>query len=439
MSNQETRKTAGEIYIAVCKNRQNAFFRPKVDDVLALIKAIQRELLLSFESSFLNACYSVWARYAGQVNIRDCTYSPRIFRVTKTNEPYALTSNDAYFVIKMLADDVANEDIRGIAEAWLNLHAGKKYDYPNPMDHTIDNFLKCIDENLIRVFRDVLRKHSELEYAFSREPNAKRLIEAAKTEAGSIIEQARNQERKILAEARRLEQEGSRLRKEGELAAGVFYARAEKAELMRKEEAKDLLEQSRRDAQQIIDTAKKDAEKQLADSRGKADALLEKARAKANDMTQNALEEKRMAQNAGLKEKFDLVLSRFSETQEAMRSLEAQLDQVQLLDIFDTFYSLYDIIGLNIKSLASLPEEYSYIVENMSVFQEIIQEGLAKFGIRTIITESGSPFVGKFHEVEGKMMFDPARAKIKHSLRPGFVNSATDNVLKKEQVEIICI
>ena len=35
-------------------------------------------------------------------------------------------------------------------------------------------------------------------------------------------------------------------------------------------------------------------------------------------------------------------------------------------------------------------------------------------------------------------MFDPAKALIKCSLRPGFMNTATGNTLQREQVEIIC-
>jgi vacuolar-type H+-ATPase subunit H len=337
-----------------------------------------------------------------------------------TEAPYELSSYDAYITFKLLADAVVDENIYDTTNKWLTLYLGKRYDYPNPRDCCLDALLKCIDEELVQQHRRLLQRYSKLEDALENEPTAIGMVHAAQLQAEAIICQAEKRRDEIIAQANVLKQEGDRLRREAEQAARKMYDAAEGAERQRTQQAQE------------------QADGIIADCKRQAEELLARTKTHAQEIKQNALDEKYTICNESLKTGMDLVVQQFIQTQEAMRDLEAQFAQSQLLRIFDTFYSLNELIDMNKKSLQTLPNEYSYICENMDTFLEVIQEGLTDFGIQTVISKPHCPFNGKLHGVQGSAMFDPSTAMIKCSLRPGFINRATGNVLQKELVELVC-
>ncbi len=458
MFDNDIKKSSGELYVALCKSKRNPIFRPKADDVCTLIETIQKELFFGFESEFLDACYAIWLQSTQDMSIADCSYNPRTFRLTCSNAPYALSSYDAYIVFKQLADAVTGEDYHATAEKWLSSYLGKKLVHPNPEDHQLDALLEQIDEGLLRMHQGVARQQAALDEAIRKEDSARKLVQAATAQATEIVEQARNQSATILANSKLLEQQGVRLRQEGEMASRKMYAVAEEVHRQRTQQAQELLDNARNQAGQIMGQAQEDANQLLQDARNqahtvildghqqaaetvalsksKAEEITAKAKARANEITQQALDDKYAAQHDDLKDGMDMVVRQFTQVQEAMRALEGQFAQQQLMKIFNTYYSLYDLIDLNRRSLQTLPEEYIYICENMDTFLEIIQEGLADFGVQTFVTAPQSPFSGKLHEVQNSKMFDPATAVVKTSLRPGFLNTATGNVLQKEYIEI---
>lgn len=430
-------KSSKDLYFALCKSMQSIFPTIRAEDAVSLIATTQQELFFGFGSELLDACYSVWIRYAKKVGIQDCTYLPRTFRLVYTEAPYELSGYDAYMIFKLLADALAGEKIDDAASKWLTRYLGKRYNYASPRDNCLDAQLKRIDDELVRQHQRILLQYSKLTNTLESDPTTLGMVHAAQLQADCIIKEAEARRDVIIAQANDLVQQGNRLRSEGEQAARKMYATAETAERQRTEQAQELLEQARADAQRIADEAGKKASESLKTAQHQADGILERARVQAQEIKQNAWNDKYTARNESLKSGIDLVIQQFIQTQEAMRTLEAQFDQSQLLKIFDTFYSLYELIDMNKQSLRSLPAEYSYICENMDTFLEVIQEGLADFGIQTIISEPHSPFNGKLHVVQGNTMFDPSTAIIKCSLRPGFVNRATGNVLQKELVELV--
>ena len=438
MSNKEKNRTSGEIYLEICKCRRKFQGKVKVEDLKALLETIQLELLGTSQSPFLNACYSVWLNYVKRLKVQDGMYTPHAFRLSISSEPYALYSNDAFHVFKLLADDLSNENIGAALDKWAGKYAGGRFDYPNPAAYIIDTLIRRIDEGLIKTYQAMVQQQRALHEMIQNDPNANVVIEAAQLKAKQILALAEEQREKSEARTKQLEQEAARLRKEGELAASALYVQAEKAEQLRKQEGEQLLAQAQEDAKRLCENAKHQAEWIVAAAEKKGEAVVARAKARANEITQKAKEEQYLAQNAGLKDGIELVLRQFAQTQEEMRALEERFDQVQLMKVFNTFYSLYELIDLNKKSLQTLPKEYSYICDNMDIFQEVIQDGLADFGIKTFISESDTPFDGKLHEVQGDAVFDPAKALVKCSLRPGFMNTATENMLRREQVEIIC-
>ena len=448
MFDNQATTSSKDIYFSLCKSKQSLFPANRAEDVVSMITTAQRELFFDFGSELLDACYSVWSRYAKKVGIRDCTYLPRTFRLVYTEAPYELSGYDAFMMFKLLADALADEKIDDAANKWLAWHLGRKYNYSNPRDNCLDAQLKRIDDELTQQHRRILQQYRDIADVLKNDPTSLGVIQAARLQANGIIEQTYAQSATIIAQAKALEQQGLKLRNEGEKAARKMYDAAEAAERLRTEQAQELLNKAREDAQIIkqdadekasecLKSAQKQADGILEDCKRQTEELLARARAKAQEIKQNALDEKHKACNESLKTGMDLVVQQFIQTQDAMRNLEAQFAQSQLLKIFDTFYSLYDLIDVNRQSLQELPDEYSYICENMDTFLEVIQEGLADFGIQTIISAPNCPFNGKLHTVQGSTMFDPATAILKRSVRPGFVNQATGNVLQKELVELI--
>lgn len=448
MFDSQSMKSSKDIYFALCKSKQSLFPVIRAEDAVSLITTIQRELFFDFGSELLDACYSVWIRYAKKVGFRDCTYSPRAFRLVYTEAPYELSGYDAYMIFKLLADELVGEKIYDAASKWLTRYLGKRYNYSSPKDNCLDAQLKRIDEELVRQHRRILYQYRKLTETLESDPATLGMVHAAKVQADCIIEEAERRRDVIITQANNLVQEGSRLRSEGEQAARKMYDAAETAERQRTEQAQELLNKAREDAETIKQDAEAKASECLKKTQKQADGILEdckqqteellaRARAKAQEIKQNALDEKYTTCNESLKAGMDLVVQQFIQTQEAMRNLDAQLAQSQLLKIFDTFYSLYELIDMNKQSLQTLPDEYSYICENMDTFLEVIQEGLADFGIQTVISAPDCPYNGKLHGVQGSTMFDPSTAAIKRSVRPGFVNRATGNVLQKELVELV--
>lgn len=450
MFNDQATKSSKDIYFSLCKSKQSLFSSTRAEDAVSLITTAQRELLVDFGSELLDACFSVWSRYAKKVGIRDCTYLPRTFRLVYTEAPYELSGYDAYMIFKLLADLLVGEKIDDAASKWLSKYLGKRYNYAGPRDGCLDAQLKRIDDELIQQHRRVLQQYRDIADVLKNDPHSSGVIQAARLQANGIIEQTYAQSATIIAQAKALEQQGLKLRNDGEKAARKMYDVAEAAEQQRTEQAQELIIKAQEDAQSIqrnadekasecLKNAQKQADRILENCKQQTEELLAQARAKAQEIKQTALDEKYTACNERLKTGMDLVVQQFVQTQEAMRNLEAQFAQSQLLKIFSTFYSLYELIDMNKQALQGLPDEYSYICENMDTFLEVLQEGLADFGIQTIISAPNCPFNGKLHAVQGSTMFDPATAIIKRSMRPGFVNQATGNVLQKELVELVHI
>lgn len=448
MLDSQPMKSSKDIYFALFKSKQSLFPIIRAEDAVSLITTIQRELFFDYGSELLDASYSVWIRYAKKVGFQDCTYRPRAFRLVYTQAPYELSVYDAYMIFKLLADELAGEKIYDAASKWLTRYLGKRFSYSSPKDNCLDAQLKRVDDELVRQHRKIMYQYRKLTETLESNPNTLGVVHAAKVQADCIIEEAESRREVILSQANHLVQEGNRLRGEGEQAAQRMYDAAQTAEQQRAEQARELLNKAQEEAEAIrrdadakasecLKKAQNQADGILEDCKQQTEALLARARAKAQEIKQNALDEKYTTCNEGLKAGMDLVVQQFIQTQEAMRNLDAQLAQVQLRKIFDTFYSLYDLIDMNRQSLQTLPDEYSYICENMDAFLEVIQEGLADFGIQTVISAPECPFNGKLHEVQGSPMFDPSNAAIKRSVRPGFVNRATGNVLRKELVELV--
>lgn len=297
-----------------------------------------------------------------KVGIQDCTYSPGPFRLVYTDAPYDLSSYDAYNVFRLLADLVAGLDIRNIADKWMTLYLGRKYSYANPRDYCLDTLLKRIDEGLIQEHRKIFRQYSMLMDTLKNDPNTDRMLQVAEIQAADMIQQAREQSAILMNRVKALAQESTRLRGEGEKAARKMYEEAEKAELMRTQQAQEALDQ----------------------------------------------------------------------TQEAMGALKARYAQSQVREVFCTLFSLYELIDGKKRSLQELPEEYSGIGEDMDASLEAIREGLAGFEIQTIISVPQRAYDGKRHEVWGGAAFDPQTARVRCSVRPGFLDRATGDILQKE-------
>ena len=74
------------------------------------------------------------------------------------------------------------------------------------------------------------------------------------------------------------------------------------------------------------------------------------------------------------------------------------------------------------------------MIDNLTAFMDMISEYLDEYGVRTICSESGTPFDGKYHEAGDGGMFDPKRAVVGCSLRRGFCWGA--QVLQNERVRL---
>ncbi len=74
------------------------------------------------------------------------------------------------------------------------------------------------------------------------------------------------------------------------------------------------------------------------------------------------------------------------------------------------------------------------MIDNLTAFMDMISEYLDEYGVRTICSESGTPFDGKYHEAEGGGMFDPRRSVVGCSLRRGFCWG--EQVLQKERIRL---
>lgn len=79
-------------------------------------------------------------------------------------------------------------------------------------------------------------------------------------------------------------------------------------------------------------------------------------------------------------------------------------------------------------------DERGVMIDNLTAFMDMISEYLDEYGVRTICSERGTPFDGKYHEAEGGGMFDPRRSVVGCSLRRGF--RWGEQVLQKERIRL---
>ncbi len=248
------------------------------------------------------------------------------------------------------------------------------------------------------------------------------------------------QKQEILEQARKdgeryLEERMTRAREAAEVQAVAILQQAQK----RKDQ---LLTEAATEAALLREQAGRDAESTLENARATASRLLtsaaEESLRQSRQRSHAAYLQHRTEQER-LTEDLHGVMQTLTQLHTDVRAIESSVTEAHTRRIYTQLSELYFLMwdsrrSLSERSDAAANPDVQTTCRNLELFMSILSEILADHGIRTVCTETGAPFDGKYHRPHNTLAFDPGTATVSRSLRCGFAWDST--VLEKEWVDL---
>lgn len=143
-------------------------------------------------------------------------------------------------------------------------------------------------------------------------------------------------------------------------------------------------------------------------------------------------------QKTKLSQRLDIIQPLVSESLKELLSLKSDFNNLYVLMVGRKIISLYCSIYENYqyhKAQSESYDEQNYknLINNSSAYLEELEDCLESLGIEIIVSTSGSPFQGKYHETQ-QTDFNPKNSVILKSVVPGF--KYDDDIIVKERVKV---
>jgi hypothetical protein len=340
----------------------------------SLFKIIKRELIVSGSSPLLNILISVFKLYFEQ-HYRSKIYEPKYFTYRFSNE-------------LKISINYSHKMIIGFFEYFLNRKVSDVFE-KSKGDDTLNEFnsiLRMIDNEVYKL-REKIFSDSELlsskQYRSEEEFNDLGSHQNNEFSAALIVE-AENQSKAIIEKT--------------QFQANSIIEETNKLIALRIEEAN----------KRVIGISHSNISKRYSDDQKNINDGIEQIRLNLLDVN------------------------------EKMRKLESNFYESSQHKAFTQLIELYNIIADNKDSMTNLYQDrpnsdLSNIIQNLSIYMDMISEYLIDYGVRTLLSESGQKFDSKQHDSNTKkLMFDPRGLVVSESIRCGF--SWKNEIIQKEKV-----
>ncbi len=373
--------------ILAVKSQDSSFDGRKA--VTALITKMALELIEEKTSPLLNACVYVLGRrehlYIGHV------YRFQRFDLDLRNPVDGVSAADAAVLIRCLAQLVSNGQIRNnvIYDVWYE---------------SFGTSGTTLGANAERAYYLVRMIESYL-------PDYEARINHSQKDAAAQTEEPKTDEQNITQPDEKQVSE---------------------------EQAQQIIKEAQEKARAIIAKAEQEATEILKNAQNVSDQKIRKAAEQAKQMNVSRNLETFETQQNEIHTALSEIRRRLNETGAYLNQIDQKINDETVMKIFDQYDELYNLIADVADSTAANMDgdspDLRRVYQNHQAYLDLIEENLSDFGIEYLATSQGEPFDGRKHEVSGSKNFDPRSAKVKKSLRHGFVYGKS--VLKKELVEL---
>lgn len=394
--------------------------KPTAKHVEGLLETMKAELVISSYSPLLDAFFNECIQYCSNQRIATIKFDANNYRITEMRKRKVLSTFDAWYFPILLSDYMKDSLSANTIEKILPYFWGD-YVPKDPDPRSLLKAFKAIDTLVVELRRKMYTGMPENSMDNKGViPEDFVITELVKQEVAgkvkTLMKDAEEEKNSIIAQAR----------------------------VQAESEAREIIESARRkgesEKQSVLDAAQKQADKIIHNASVIAEKKIAEAKKSSLDLSANKRLSEYAKEHGSTEQCFSAVREALVKANESIKLLEDSFSESITRKAYTQLIELYNLIADTKGSTFSLAlqtnsQDLENAAYNMDVFQDMLVEYLADYGVQTIASFEGDAFSAKHHTL-GKtgVQFDPRNARISRSLRNGFIWG--EQVLQKEWVEI---
>lgn len=216
----------------------------------------------------------------------------------------------------------------------------------------------------------------------------------------------------------------------GKIVENMYKKAREDADAITKEAQAAAKAEAEKIKSEIVKEANDEAKAIVAKAEEQAEAKLSEARKRALKITGEICEDMHKAEMQLYTSSFEEMNRAIKQAAERLKCAEDALCRTNDKKACRQLLQLHDFVG-DICAAYALPE---VVGKKLVAVMDMIADSLAEYGAEALVSVPDEDYNADFHTVVNKAVFAPADAKIKRSVRSGFIMG--DEILRKEKVEI---
>lgn len=487
---EERPASALEMYRRIVKNREERYLIPLPEAVLLMVETMGKELMRYGESELLDHAWCNLKNYIYNKYNVTLNLEVKYFKIHRVhNELQVKSSYDAFMLLRTLGNYLSYQGFRSEDLAMMDRYIQRGlFDNRNVASTSeddcynllikIDNFMSRTDKGK-EIYGARLISLKRASDDTKREVNAPEKSTMIEYDGQSVDTEASMNKEQVESVSSSIEEKNTvnndvstAVISQGKAAeykdapstsvtrdidgastaperASTAMAQEDK-QVSTKEEERQILEAAKKLGEEIIAKAQAEAEEITANARAQADKMLaqtrEQIRSQGEIRCGSRLEIARgdisgMTEGLG---NLSQALTQVNESMQQLQQINAAVRQMEDMIIrentekaYAQMFELYSLIADTcefMKKEISVSDDMNLInaYENMLSFMDMISEYMADYNIATLCSAPDTPFDGTRHKPMNGNAFDPHKAKVKESVRCGFLWN--DVVLEKEKV-----